>query len=250
MYKTCPKCAYTRKAAEIASPGTCPSCGLVFEKYDAAMAQAQSLRQSARSVTRGDGGPGIGRTILGIAVTAVAAAAYYGVPALFTSTSAPPRAAVQLAGSGAIARGSRIEEFETLFNGGAPLRSLASNGEYTVVEVYLDTCGYCRQLEAALVPFMRKRADVGLVRVHHPGSLNIQIQGNSQEDMQRQADQMNARIKSYDICGTPHVEVYGPDRKLIAADSCGTKNGTSFVWDWIGQETGAKPGSGFGATRL
>lgn len=246
MYKTCPKCGYTRKAADTAPPGTCPSCGLIFEKYDAAMAQAVTHRQEIRPVERAEEGTGAGKMIVYLLLAATVAAGIF----YFKSKPRSPGTAVQLANAGVISQGTRIEEFEPLFNSNFALSKLARAGEYTVVEVYLDTCPYCRKLEAALVPFMDRRKDVGLVRVHHPGALNIQIQGNSQEEVQRQAAEMNARIKAYEICGTPHVEIYGPDRNLIASDNCAKKTGTSFVWNWIAQETGITPDSATGGTRL
>ena len=33
MYKTCPKCGHTRTAADKAPEGTCPACGIIFEKW-------------------------------------------------------------------------------------------------------------------------------------------------------------------------------------------------------------------------
>jgi hypothetical protein len=40
-------------------------------------------------------------------------------------------------------------------------------------------------------------------------------------------------------CGTPHVEMYGPDKQLIATDKCGKKNlkaGLVFLRNWIDAE--------------
>lgn len=135
----------------------------------------------------------------------------------------------------------RMAEFETLFADGTPLSSFARPGEYTVVEVYLDVCAYCRELESALGPFNDRRPDVSLVRVHHPGHMSIQLHGNSRDDMQRQAEAFNVKMQSYGFCGTPHVEVYGPDRQPLAIDTCKSRAGTIFMWDWIGTETGTKP---------
>lgn len=33
MYQKCPKCGYEREPADTTDEGTCPSCGLIFEKY-------------------------------------------------------------------------------------------------------------------------------------------------------------------------------------------------------------------------
>ena len=40
-------------------------------------------------------------------------------------------------------------------------------------------------------------------------------------------------------CGTPHVEIYGPDKNLIATDKCGEKNyeeGLAFINNWLKAE--------------
>jgi hypothetical protein len=146
-----------------------------------------------------------------------------------------------VANSSTSAHSARKAEFDGLFTDGTPLSDFARPGEYTVVEVYLDVCAYCREFEAAFEPFNERRPDVSLVRVHHPGHMSVQIRGTSREDVQRQADAYNAKMQSYGFCGTPHVEVYGPDRKVLARDSCGSREGTVFMWDWITKETGIKP---------
>ena len=41
------------------------------------------------------------------------------------------------------------------------------------------------------------------------------------------------------ICGTPHIEIYGPDKQLIATDKCGEKNlktGLNYLKNWIKSE--------------
>ncbi len=135
----------------------------------------------------------------------------------------------------------RKAEFETLFADGTPLSSFARPGEYTVVEVYLDVCGYCREFEAGFDKFNDQRPDVGYVRIHHPGRMNIRFSGSSRAEVQSQVEAYNAKMQGYGFCGTPHVEVYGPDRTLIAKDTCGSRAGTVYMWNWITEETGIKP---------
>lgn len=40
------------------------------------------------------------------------------------------------------------------------------------------------------------------------------------------------------VCGTPHVEIYGPDKQLIASDMCSEnrKAGLAFLRNWIKKE--------------
>jgi hypothetical protein len=71
--------------------------------------------------------------------------------------------------------------------------------------------------------------------------MNIRFSGSSAADVQRQAETYKARMESYGFCGTPHIEVYGPDRNVLAKDTCSSRAGTVFMWDWITQETGTKP---------
>jgi hypothetical protein len=135
----------------------------------------------------------------------------------------------------------RKEEFEKLFADGTPLSSFAVPGQYTVVEVYLDVCAYCREFEAAFDPFNDQRPDVGYVRIHHPGRVSMHFSGSSRAEVQSQVEAFNAKMQGYGFCGTPHVEVYGPDRSLLAKDTCGSRAGTVYMWNWITEETGVKP---------
>ena len=124
-------------------------------------------------------------------------------------------------------------EFMTLFNQQRPFSGLADDNYYTVVEVYLDSCAVCKRLEKGFEPFLRKRKDVLIKRIHFPESgMNFSI--NSQQE----ADELQSRIESYRVCGTPHVEIYGPDQQLISADDCGAQQGTKYLRQWISAETG------------
>lgn len=127
---------------------------------------------------------------------------------------------------------SRVE-FMSLFNDKKAFSQLTNENYYTVVEVYLDTCPICKRLETGYDSFLKKRKDVLIKKVHFPESgINFTISS------QQEADDLQARIKSYSVCGTPHVEIYGPDKNLISADNCGSKQGTNFLRHWISAETG------------
>ena len=139
---------------------------------------------------------------------------------------------------------NRKIEFKDLFERKRSFASLAKKRYYTIVEVYLDTCSRCRQLEAGLKPLMAKRKDAYLRRVHFPeGGMQFSFSGNSQQEVQAQVAQTNSLMQSYDVCGTPHVLVIGPDKNVLAADSCTSRHGTRFLQSWINAETGllAKP---------
>lgn len=130
----------------------------------------------------------------------------------------------------------RQNEIEDLIGRRQSLSALAAPGHYTVVEVYLDSCAICRRLEAGFKSFTDKRADVTIQRVHFPeDGLEIAITGTTQAEAEAQARSVQALMES--ICGTPHVEVYGPDKRPIARDNCGDKQGTTYLRDWIAAET-------------
>lgn len=152
--------------------------------------------------------------------------------------------------------GSAIEtyEFTELFEQNKPTSTLARKGYYTVVEGYIDSCTICKHLEADLIPFLRQRPDVVIRRVHFAeDGVSESFAGNSQQEVNRQIADYYARLGKYNFnhiikteteykvsaCGTPHIEIYGPDRQLIAADKCTEKNnkaGLAFIRKWIKAE--------------
>lgn len=140
----------------------------------------------------------------------------------------PQHTQVQRSGNGI----HRVE-FMTLFDQKRPFSAIAADNYYTVVEVYLDSCAICKRLEQGFEPFLKQRQDVMIKRVHFPESgMNFSISS------QQEADELQSRIESYRVCGTPHVEIYGPDQQLVSADDCVSKQGTNFLRLWISAETG------------
>ena len=115
--------------------------------------------------------------------------------------------------------------------------TLAVSNYYTVVEVYLDSCGICRRLEAKFPAFLAERKDVVIQRVHFPDNgIRPNVTGNSREEVQAKLEEIGSFIDSYNICGTPHIEIYGPDRTLIARDECSSKKGLAYLRDWMSDE--------------
>lgn len=145
-------------------------------------------------------------------------------------------------------------EFNRLFEQNTPTSKLARKGYYTVVEGYIDSCTICKTLEADFRPFLRKRPDVVIRRIHFPeNGAGRSFNGTSQQDLERQMSSYFERLGSYRFhhvvksgngysirtCGTPHIEIYGPDKELIAADECTEKNskkGLAFIRKWIEAE--------------
>lgn len=132
--------------------------------------------------------------------------------------------------------GIKKYKFNDMVQNNTPLSSLSSKKYYTVIEVYLDSCAICKRLESGFKPFLSERKDVLIRKVNAAGGTNISIQAASQEEANERIAQIESIVKN--VCGTPHVEVYAPDKKLIAADQCGDKTGTQFLRRWISEETG------------
>ena len=124
-------------------------------------------------------------------------------------------------------------EFVSLFDQHLSFSDLAKNNYYTVIEVYLDSCVVCKRLEKGYDQFLDKRRDVIIKKVHFPEN-GISIPVSSREMMGK----IQAQIDSYKVCGTPHIEIYAPDRTLVSADNCAGKQGTDFLRHWISAETG------------
>lgn len=150
--------------------------------------------------------------------------------------------------------GIKKYEFTELFDRNRPLSKLAKTKYYTVIEGYTDTCSICKRLEADFPSFLKQRKDVLIRKVHFPeGGVSVGFSGNSQEEVNRQLAEYYERLGKYNFnhvvkteteyqlatCGTPHVEIYGPNKELIATDKCGEKNlkeGLNFLRNWIRSE--------------
>lgn len=150
----------------------------------------------------------------------------------FTSFEAPEVIEASRQGSGI-----RKHEFQQLFDANRPFSSLAKEGQYTVVEGYLDSCSICKRIEAGFPAFLQKRQDVVIQRVHFPEQgMQVSFSGVDQESMQRMADEYNQRIKSYNFCSTPHIEIYDENRQLLVADTCTKKSATTYLERWMASE--------------
>lgn len=124
-------------------------------------------------------------------------------------------------------------EFMEIFNAQKSFSDLTSENYYTVVEVYLDTCAICKRLEKGYDQFLDRRRDVLIKKVHFPES-GISFLFTSEDMM----EDVQSRIESYRVCGTPHIEIFGPDGTLVSADDCTQKQGSDFLRYWISKETG------------
>jgi uncharacterized protein len=148
-------------------------------------------------------------------------------------------------------KANRTVEFKALVDRKRSFDRLAKKGYYTVVEVYLDSCPLCRQLESGFKPLLAKRQDVYIRRVHYPEEgLQFSFNAATREEAEAQMTETNNLMQSYSLCGTPHVLVFGPDKKVLAADNCGSRDGTRFLRSWINTETGLLPGLLKGITNL
>ncbi len=134
--------------------------------------------------------------------------------------------------------GIKQYDFIRLFDSKKPFSSLAKQNYYTVVEGYLDSCPICKRMEADFPAFLTARKDVLIRRVHFPeGGMNLSFTGNTQVEVERQAQDYNERMASYDFCGTPHIEIYDANKQLIVADTCKQRLGTHYLRKWMADES-------------
>ncbi len=185
-----------------------------------------------------------------IMIAIVAAAALYSIMSSEPAFIIPDAAAGNRNG-----KGIKKYEFTELFDRNKPLSKLAKKDYYTVVEGYIDTCSICKKLEADFKPFLAQRKDVLIRKVHFPeGAVSQQFTGDSQEEVNRKMRKYYERLQQYNfnhvvitdtelqlsVCGTPHIEIYGPDRELIASDMCGDENlktGLIYLRKWMRAES-------------
>ncbi len=244
MLQICPKCSYVRQAADQGDPGECPACGLIIANYLATTAKRDAAKVGRRpppeAVRRG--WSPVVKFMLLLVVIAGAVNLY-----LNHHSNAGKIKLVNLPKLADASKTSDKYEFIDLFNGDTSLANLAMPGHYTVVEVYLDDCPYCRELELALATFQERRKDVEVVRVHHPGHMDSSVQATSREELTEKLNALKTKMASYQLCGAPHVEVFGPNREAINVDTCKSRGGTDFLWDWIASETGIVRRSAAGA---
>jgi hypothetical protein len=145
-------------------------------------------------------------------------------------------------------KGIKTYEFVDLFEKGKPTSKLAVKDHYTIVEGYINTCSICKRLEAKLPPLLDKRKDVVIRKIHFSES-GSSFSFKSAEEQRDFFERMSIYNFNHVVitddsaslgnCGTPHVEIYGPDKKLIASDICGEKNtkeGFAFINNWLKAE--------------
>lgn len=159
--------------------------------------------------------------------------------------TAPPAAAGNRDGN---IKKIRKYEYLDLFEKSRSTSKLAVKDHYTIVEGYTDTCTICKKLEAKFPVFLDKRKDVVIRKLHFPES-GATFRFNSPEEQREHFERMSMYnfnhvvidedSASFGTCGTPHIEIYGPDKKLIATDKCSEKNiktGLTFLNNWIKAE--------------
>lgn len=186
------------------------------------------------------------RLLIGVAVCALGYATFNGNTATFEH---PLPLAVERDGPGV-----KKYEFERLLGEQTRFEDLAAAGYYTVIEGYTDSCSVCRELERDLPALMEARSDVVLRRVRFSERGGRQFKGTSEADIRAEIAAYAAQLKQYrsfnivdrgdeigiGTCGTPHVEIYGPDGSLLTSDSCDDssvqKSGLGFLRDWIAAE--------------
>ena len=174
----------------------------------------------------------------------------------FLMSNMPPAFVKPVAAEGGRSgSGIKMYEFNDLFERNRSFSKLTKEGYYTVIEGYLNTCTICKRLESDFKPFLKQRKDILIRRVHFSETGNsINFSAETQEEYDRQVADYFERMSTYhfvdvvktdkdykiSMCGTPYIEIYGPDRQLIVRDECGenqNKSGLNYLRKWISAET-------------
>lgn len=132
-------------------------------------------------------------------------------------------------------------EFMALFESGTGFADLAEPGHYTVFETYLDSCGVCRELESGFPQFTAARPDVRLVRVRVPEG-GFSFWTSTEEELESIRSRLDRLGNG--CTGTPFIQIYGPDGKLMISDRC--KGGRhpyalEALRKWMATESSSSP---------
>lgn len=224
----CPKCGKFQPKAEL-----CESCGIAIEKF-----KLKSNEQPVRvqKVTKQSNEVNKVQVVLGIAFIFIVL--IYFPEVLNGGNSAVAYKDLPVLEKQRKGKGIKQYEFMRMFEANEPFSSLAKENYYTVIEGYKNSCSICKRMEARFPDFLKARKDVLIRRVHFPErGMNFSFNGGSREEIEKQAEEMNQKIQSYNFCGTPHIEIYDQNKQLIVADTCRTRPGTNFLRQWMSAES-------------
>ena len=116
-------------------------------------------------------------------------------------------------------KGSSIEEVRV--DGAFDPMDFVERGQPTVIEFFSDACPGCKQLEGHLRKFVALRPDVVV------NQIKLDRYWNPESVEQAYGIQIQS---------IPHILIYGPDGKLIAADEGEDKEGFDFLYKWMNHE--------------
>lgn len=71
-----------------------------------------------------------------------------------------------------------------------------------------------------------------------PENMSMSFTVDTQQAHERMLKEANERFQAYQVCGTPHIEIYAPGGEVIAKDVCADKQGTQFLRAWMRSPSG------------
>jgi hypothetical protein len=111
---------------------------------------------------------------------------------------------------------------EAYLNGIFNAKDYIVSGQPTIIELYTDSCGGCRQLEEHLKTFLKIRPDVVVKQIRL--------------DDYWKPEEMLANY-NINIAKTPHIIIYDAAGKLIAKDDGQEDDsGFNFLYKWMNKE--------------
>lgn len=132
-------------------------------------------------------------------------------------------------------RSTEKTTLESLYKAKKPYSELAVLGSITIVEVRTNTCSICKGLEKKFPAFQQARPDVVIYQVNLPDE-GIGRHFPTQEAANKWMKEEDEKFDMYNFGGTPHIEIYGADGKLIIADKGRNKKAMEFLEKWIDSE--------------
>ena len=119
---------------------------------------------------------------------------------------------------------------------------LATPEIFTVVDFTSETCATCVALETAYHDLVRKRSDVQVIRIDLPSQMGGFQTDNAAEferlkkKLEDDVADFTATLDRFELCGTPHVVILDPNKKVFRGDRCTNKSGLDALKAWLSRE--------------
>ena len=125
------------------------------------------------------------------------------------------------------------KEFEEANSG---LEALAESNTITIVDFYSETCGTCKKLTYDYKDLLDVRNDVYIKRIILPEPENGSVAEAEATRYMQDSNEMKEKLGKLNVCGTPHITIFKPDRSVLIQDICQNRRAMKYLIDWIDRE--------------